>query len=279
MNDWPTLPLEDTFGDCLRKALRGNRTDAAALAQRTGIPAAEIEAWLADRGAANGEQARAIARELHLSEAKFAVRAADGWYPPLIDAPQVRRHSQHPHPSNGYVYDTGGGKAALVDPAGVPSHLLRVLREGNYDLEYILITHKHDDHCDAAQAIAAAYPVAKVVMHPLDWHAIGALASHAYAADDGGSVAFSDGTTIGMMHTPGHTDGSVCYQIGSVVFTGDMLFAGSVGGAYGYKSTYNDILHSIATKLFTLPEATAVMPGHGPATTIALERAHNPFFS
>jgi glyoxylase-like metal-dependent hydrolase (beta-lactamase superfamily II) len=115
-------------------------------------------------------------------------------------------------------------------------------------------------------------------MHPLDWHAIGSLAPGARAANDGSTLSFHDGTTIEILHTPGHTDGSVCYVIGDVVFTGDMLFAGSVGGAYGDKSTYADILRSISTKLFALPDATTVMPGHGPPTTIGLERGHNPFF-
>jgi hydroxyacylglutathione hydrolase len=83
---------------------------------------------------------------------------------------------------------------------------------------------------------------------------------------------------IRMLHTPGHTDGSSSYLFRSTVFTGDTLFAGSVGAAAGDDSTYDDILNSVRSKLFTLPSDTVVMPGHGPPTTIALEREHNPFF-
>jgi hydroxyacylglutathione hydrolase len=276
---WPTIELEDTFGDCLKKALRGHHMEPRGLAQRTGIDAREIEAWTRDRGTASAEQARAIASVLRLDPEKFAERAAGTWYPPAIEDARVRQHSQAPHPSNGYVFVLPDGKrAALIDPAGNPAHLLAVLREGGYTLEYVLITHKHDDHCDAAGAIAAAYPDAAILMHPRDVFAIGALASRAVSAENGREVAFSDGTPIRVLHTPGHTDGSVCYLIDGVLFTGDILFCDSVGGAYGDASTYGDILESIASKIFSLPDVTTIMPGHGPPTTVALEKAHNPFF-
>jgi glyoxylase-like metal-dependent hydrolase (beta-lactamase superfamily II) len=115
-------------------------------------------------------------------------------------------------------------------------------------------------------------------MHQADVHAIGAYASKALLVRDGEDLPFGDDAHIRMIHTPGHTDGSVSYLFKSNVFTGDTLFAGSVGGAYADVATYDDILNSVRSKLFTLPDETAVMPGHGPPTTIALEKAHNPFF-
>jgi hydroxyacylglutathione hydrolase len=279
MSEWPDIPLEDTFGDVLRKAMRGNGFQTRALASQTGINAHEIEEWLRDRGTADDAQARALARVLRLDPGRLAERAAGAWHPPGIDAPDVRHHPQDPHPSNGYIFFLESGKrAALVDPAGIPANLLRIVRDGPYHLQYVLITHKHADHCDATADVAAAFPQAKIVMHPLDSHAIGSLAGKALAVRDGEELPFGDGTNIRMLHTPGHTDGSVSYLFKSTVFTGDTLFAGSVGGAYGNVSTYDDILNSIRSKLFTLPEATVVMPGHGPPTTIALEQAHNPFF-
>jgi hydroxyacylglutathione hydrolase len=271
--------LEDTFGDCLRKAMRGNKVDSRQLAASTGLDAGDIDRWLADDGTADASQARTLARALHLNEDKFVERAAGTWAPPPIHLDSVRRHSQHPHPSNGYVLVPGDGKrAALVDPAGDPKHLLGVLRDGGYDLQYILITHKHDDHCDAAADVAKAFPNAKVVMHELDIAAIGALGRDATRVRDGESLPFGDdGGQIHMLHTPGHTDGSACFLFEKTLFTGDTMFAGSIGGAYGDKSTYGDILESVGEKLFTLPEDTVVMPGHGPPTTIGLERQHDPF--
>jgi len=279
MNAWPAVPLEDEFGDILRKAMRGVGVDATRLSRATGLEAARIAAWAKGDGVADDDAARAVAVVLRLDPGRLADSASARWHPPEIDSAHVRHHPQDPHPSNGYVFFLDGGKrAALVDPAGVPSNLLRVLRDGAYHLQYILVTHKHADHCDATADIAAAFPDAKIVMHEKDAAAIGSLASRALHVADGASLPFGDDVEIRMLHTPGHTDGSVSYLLKSTVFSGDTLFAGSVGGAYGDASTYDDILNSIRTRLFTLPDDTVVMPGHGPPTTIALEKHHNPFF-
>jgi len=280
------LPLEDTFGDILRKAMRGTGIGGAQLSSASGVSAAAIEQWLRDDGAASDEEARALARVLHLDGPKLTDSAAQRWYPPTIERPDIRRHAQESTVlSNGYVFFLKDSRrAALVDPAGIPQKLLRILRDGDYDLQYILITHKHDDHCDAASDVARAYPNAQIVMHKLDVHAIGSLANRALLVRDGETLPFGrNGSAIRMLHTPGHTDGSSCFLFqepgrGSL-FSGDTLFAASVGGAYGDASTYDDILNSIRNKLLTLPGDTVVMPGHGPPTTIALEKEHNPFFT
>jgi glyoxylase-like metal-dependent hydrolase (beta-lactamase superfamily II) len=273
------LPLEDTFGDILKKAMRGTGAGNAQLARATGIPAETIEHWLKDEGAATDEQARALAAVLKLDGGKLADSAAQRWHPPPIERPDVRRHSQEPQPSNGYAFFLEQGRrAALVDPAGLPQNLLRVLREGDYHLQYVLITHKHADHCDATADVARAFPQAQIVMHSLDVHAIGPLAKSAQMLRDGETLPFGDGAAIRMLHTPGHTDGSSAFLFQGSLFSGDTLFAASVGGAYGDNSTYRDILNSVRSKFFTLPDDTVVMPGHGPPSTIALEKQHNPFF-
>jgi hydroxyacylglutathione hydrolase len=274
------LPLEDTFGDIVRKAMRGTHVSDAQLASAAGVDSKALAGWLKDAGAPDETQARAVARVLRLDPGKLADAALQRWLPPTIALPDVRHHPQDPHPSNGYVFFLDGGRrAALVDPAGIPANLLRVLREGEYHLEYILVTHKHADHCDATADVAAAFPQAKIVMHALDAHAIGALAPKALPVKDGDDLPFGDGVKIRMLHTPGHTDGSSSFIFKSTIFTGDTLFAASVGGAYGDASTFDDILNSVRSKIFTLPDDTVVMPGHGPPTTVALEKAHNPFFT
>lgn len=273
------IPLEDEFGDILRKAMRGSGVGDAQLSKASGIGAAQIADWTHGKGAATADQARAVAPLLHLDPGKLADSALVAWIPPDIGVEGVRHHPQLPHPSNGYVFFLDGGKrAALVDPAGVAGTLLRMLREGAYNLQYILVTHKHPDHCDATGDVAAAFPDAQIVMHQLDVHALGGLAAKVLLVRDAEALPFGDDAEIRMMHTPGHTDGSVSYMFKSTVFTGDTLFAGSVGGAYGEVSTYEDILNSVRTRLFTLPEATVIMPGHGPPSTIADEKRHNPFF-
>jgi glyoxylase-like metal-dependent hydrolase (beta-lactamase superfamily II) len=273
------IPLEDTFADILRKAMRGVGVTENQLASSTGIPAPTIGDWLKEKGAADDAQARELATVLRLDGGKLADSAAQRWSPPHIERPDIRRHPQDPQPSNGYVFFLQGGRhAALVDPAGLPQNLLRVLRDGDYHLQYVLITHKHPDHCDASADVAAAFPQARIVMHALDVQAIGSLARSAMLLRDGETLPFGDGSSIRMLHTPGHTDGSSCYVFKDALFSGDTLFAASVGGAYGDVSTYGDILNSVRNKLFSLPDETVVMPGHGPPTTIELEKQHNPFF-
>jgi hydroxyacylglutathione hydrolase len=273
------IPLEDTFGDILRKAMRGVGVGTEQLARTSGVSAMAIERWLKDDGAASDDEARAIANVLRLDGPKLADSAAQRWNPPPIERPDIRRHAQDPHPSNGYVFFLDDGRrAALVDPAGIPQNLLRILREGHYHLQYILITHKHPDHCDATRPVAQAFPAAQIVMHKLDVRAIGSLADKALLVRDGETLPFGEGSTIRMLHTPGHTDGSSCYIFQDALFSGDTLFAASVGGAYGDASTYDDILNSVRSKLFTLPDDTVIMPGHGPPSVVGLEKEHNPFF-
>ncbi|MDQ6930256.1 MAG: MBL fold metallo-hydrolase [Candidatus Eremiobacteraeota bacterium] len=272
--------LEDEFADILKKAQRGTGLDTQTLARQSGLTASLISDWGAGKSVPDDTQARALASALGMNPSKFADAAAERWHPEPIERSGVRHHPQNPHPSNGYVFFFEGSlRAALVDPAGVPGNLLDILHDGKYHLEYILITHKHADHCDATPQIAQAFPDAKIVMHESDIAAIGNLGGNALRVKDGEDLSFGDDVRIRMLHTPGHTDGSSSFLFRSAVFTGDTLFAGSVGGAYGDASTYEDILNSVTSKLFTLPDETVVMPGHGPPSKIGWEKTHNPFFS
>ncbi len=273
------MALEDDFSDVLRKAQKGTGIDATLLAQRTGIDVFAIRGWAKGNGCANEDEARALAPLLGLDPGKFADAAAQKWHPHVAIPHDVRHHPQDPHPSNGYLFFLEDGKtAALVDPAGYPANLLRAIADGPYALRYILVTHLHSDHCDATADVAAAFPDAQIVMHRADVHAIGDLAHKALPVVDGDELAFGENAAIRMIHTPGHTDGSTSFLFRSTVFTGDTLFAGSVGGIFAKTASYADLLASVRLKLFALDDATVVMPGHGPPSTIAEEKAHNPFF-
>jgi glyoxylase-like metal-dependent hydrolase (beta-lactamase superfamily II) len=270
--------LEDDFCDILRKAQRGTGLDSATLAARSGLAETDIEAWKTGHGAPGDDAARALAKLLGLDPGKLADAAARRWEPHVRLPTDVRHHPQDPHPSNGYLFFLEDGKtAALIDPAGLPGTILGAIADGPYALRYILITHKHADHCDATADIARAFPQAEIVMHRSDVAAIGDLARQATPVLDGDELPFGDGASIRMLHTPGHTDGSSCFLFRSTLFSGDTLFAGSVGGVFGPTCTYRDLLESVRFKLFALDDATVVAPGHGPPTTIGEERAHNPF--
>jgi hydroxyacylglutathione hydrolase len=274
-----TFALEDEPGDILRKTARGLGRSPADLAARTGVAVASLDQWMRCDGLPSADEARALARELGLDPGKFAEAVAGAWHPHTGLPSDVRHHPHDPHPSNGYLFFLEDGRtAALIDPAGYPKTILDAIAEGPYALRYILITHKHADHCDATADVARAFPQAQIVMHRADAFAIGNLAANALPIVDGDELPFGDAASIRMLHTPGHTDGSSSFLFRSTIFTGDTLFAGSVGGAFGDTSTYRDILDSVRTKLFALDDATVVMPGHGPPTTIGAEKAHNPYF-
>ena len=275
---WPQIGLEDDPADVLRKAQRGTGIDIPELAHRTGIDLHDVQAWRSGEAVPTEDQARAVATVLRLDPGKFADSMLRRWYPETSAPAEVRHHPHDPHPSNGYLFFLQDGKtAALIDPAGYPPTLLRAVNEGPFALRYILITHKHADHCDATADVARAFPDAQIVMHRADVAAIGSLARRALPVVDGDELPFGDDASIRMLHTPGHTDGSSCFLFRSTVFTGDTLFAGSVGGVFADVATYDDLLASVRFKLFALDDDTVVMPGHGPPSTIAQERAHNPF--
>ena len=273
------LDREDTFGDIMRKASGGTNTSPLALAHAASIDPDRLDALGRDESAPTEEEARAIARALKLDPGKLADIGCRDWKPDVHEQPKHIGHQvNEPHPSNGYFLILEKQRvAAFVDPGGRPDNIVAVLKRSPVSLEYILLTHKHHDHIDALPDVRAAFPQARVVVHRLDAPAIGDQARNAIDINDGDTIPFGDGE-IRLIHTPGHTDGSSCFIYQGSIFTGDTLFAGSVGRVFGDRFGYEDLLAGACTKIFSMPEDTVVLPGHGPPSTIAQERAHNPFF-
>jgi len=155
----------------------------------------------------------------------------------------------------------------------------------------VLLTHGHFDHILGLADVAAKWPV-DVCLNPADrpllpksveWARDLGLAVKSYEgpiADlaDGDIVRFGN-TELTVLATPGHTRGGVCFHSAkdAVVFTGDTLFAGSIGRTDLEEGNLEDLLESISKKLLPLDGDTVVLPGHGPATSIGYERSTNPF--
>jgi hydroxyacylglutathione hydrolase len=273
------IELEDTFGDIVGKASDGTKTNLQELSQKTGIEHMRLSELAVDKSQPTEQEAYTIAAALKLSPAKLADSALHRWYP---DEPRLPKFVTHqinaPHPSNGYfLILRERNVGAFVDPAGVPVNITDGFKQAGVDLQYILVTHKHHDHADALAAVRRAFPKATVVVHPIDGEALGSAARGAEPVSEGASLPFGD-DEIHMLHTPGHTDGSSCFIYKGSIFTGDTLFAGSVGRSFGGRFGYADLLSNVRAKVLTLPEATVVFPGHGPVSTVAQERVHNPFF-
>lgn len=184
--------------------------------------------------------------------------------------------------------DTGEGM--IIDPAGRAGRVLEYVRERGLSIKYIVYTHAHPDHVLRA-AECAGETGAEVVGHRLAAKIMNGLLMRAMS---GFGLAFKpvpptmavdDGDTLSVgrlgfrvLHTPGHSPDSICLYGGGALFTGDLLFAGSVGRTDIPGGSHKKLAQSIREKILPLPDETPVWPGHGPGTTIAVERRANPFF-
>lgn len=194
--------------------------------------------------------------------------------------------------ANCYVVgDDDTGEVLVIDPGDQAAALAQHLRGESVVVRYVFVTHAHLDHSGGAHELLEAFPDARFVMHPLDHPSIALQApsaaswyGHAVTPPRAPDVPAEHGGTLEvgrhrftLLHTPGHTPGSVCLAGEGGVFTGDVLFQGSIGRHDFPGSSGPDLLRSIKHHLLTLPPETRVYPGHGPATTIEDERRHNPF--
>jgi glyoxylase-like metal-dependent hydrolase (beta-lactamase superfamily II) len=155
-------------------------------------------------------------------------------------------------------------EAVVVDACFEARKILDAARDA--DVVGILETHGHFDHVEALPEVKEALDV-DVYAHPADDYPVEIDRPLA----DGDTVSFGR-RSVAVLHTPGHTPGSVCFACGSHLVSGDTLFPGGPGNTRGDSRLFAQIIESIRTKLFVLPDATAVYPGHGADTTIGAER-------
>ncbi|HEU0191178.1 MAG TPA: MBL fold metallo-hydrolase [Mycobacterium sp.] len=197
-----------------------------------------------------------------------------------------------------------GADAIIVDPGQrAMGPLRRILDENRLTPAAVLLTHGHIDHIWSAQKVSDTYGC-PTYLHPEDRfmltdpiRSLGTLPGHGLFGAlsklmfkeprqvveldrDGDKIDLGDiGVTID--HTPGHTRGSVVFRVygdeSELAFTGDTLFAGSVGRTDLPGGSGRDLLNSIVGKLLVLDDATVLLPGHGPRSSIGAERRHNPF--
>ena len=187
----------------------------------------------------------------------------------------------------------GSDRALIVDPGDEPELLLNAIRELGVELDGILLTHTHFDHVGAVAPVAKAtgaevwVPAAeKFVLDDINkfvpWPDFGPFESYdAEHTLKGGETLELAGFEIDVLFTPGHSPGHVTFSIPDeqAIFSGDVLFQGSIGRTDLPGGDMATLLQSILTLVDTLPESTSVHPGHMGLTTHGAERASNPFLA
>lgn len=189
--------------------------------------------------------------------------------------------------TNCYVVSDDAGNAVIIDCDGDPRPLYFYISEFNLNPTHILLTHGHFDHIGAVEAVKGKYGC-KVVAGKDEFRILTDPAANC-SIYGGGAITVlpdelvSDGDSIvvgdmkfDVLFTPGHTEGSLCYILGDNIFSGDTLFQGSCGRTDLATGDWSTILRSLKL-LRDLPGDYTVYPGHGPSTTMEIERCSNPF--
>lgn len=189
---------------------------------------------------------------------------------------------------NCYVLHRRDSDAAIViDPGLQNARTLQLLEANSWRCERILLTHGHGDHVNGVPAMVASHGC-RVALHPADREQLVTMRLLPGIPEDIADVVIDDdlsdgqvilwhGLDIGVIHTPGHTRGSVCFLVGTDLLSGDTLFRRGVGRADLPGGDWQRLLVSVEQRLYALPPDTVVHPGHGLSTTVAEEMASNPF--
>ena len=200
----------------------------------------------------------------------------------------IKTFVEAPIENNNYlIIDEDSKEAVLVDCSGeILEKIEPILQEKNAVLKYILLTHGHFDHITGITENLGS----KVLMHNADMNWVNNINQYLpmlglpampiphineFISDN--QVLKIGQTDIKVIHTPGHTQGGVCFLIENSLFSGDTIFKESVGRCDLEGGDFEQLSESIETKIFTLPDEITIYPGHGPKTTVKWEKQHNRF--
>ena len=191
---------------------------------------------------------------------------------------------------NSYLV-VNGKKAFIIDPGSGIRSMLAKIQSDKLELEAIIATHGHIDHIDGVNTVKKQYKVPFYV-NSQDSQLIQTVQMQArmFGVPDPGKISPDRelpssgelevaGLKLDLFHTPGHSQGSVSILIDNILFAGDTLFNFSIGRTDLPGGNYAQLITSIQSKILILPDETRVLSGHGPETTVGMERKMNPFLS
>jgi glyoxylase-like metal-dependent hydrolase (beta-lactamase superfamily II) len=189
---------------------------------------------------------------------------------------------------NCYLVKCGpAGHGVIIDPGDEGARIEAEARAIGLEPEAILLTHGHIDHVNAAGVLRRRFR-SRVVCHAADRKmvedgeilSLWGLQREPCKVDQeirDGDIVPVGGTEIKVIHSPGHTQGSVCFMIDSMLFSGDVLFKGSIGRTDLPGGSDREMAKTLQTRIAVLDSEVRVYPGHGPETTLGYEKMHNPF--
>jgi len=275
------MNLEDHLGDIVRKARDMSRVSAAVAAAAAGISESQLAA-LEETGNAAGLRINfaALAKAIGLNPQKLE-GIAKGWLPGPKDLsiwrelrPFTTADDEGITVNSYLVWDEVNRDAALFDTGLDATPALKRLEENHLVLRHIFFTHSHWDHVDALPKIREAWPKAKL-------HS-GSKNAPVDQRNKPSEIIHLGGLRITHRETPGHADDGVTYLVGNweddaphVAIVGDTIFAGSMGRG---NDSWDLARQKVREQILSLPPDTLLCPGHGPLTTVAEEKEHNPFF-
>ncbi len=271
--------LEDHLGDIIGKARAMSGVSTAAAASAAGISEAELSAMEATGQTGKRPDFAALANLIGLNPARLE-GIANGWLPAEKDLSVWRELRQISTTECGntvhcyLIWDGSPATPRCSTPAGMPRPVFKLIDENQLQLKHLFITHTHEDHVAGLQQIRERFP--KIHLHT---DAKGAPPQQRNRRND---FIMLGSLRITNRETPGHAEDGVTYIIGTwpddaphVAIVGDAIFAGSIGRG---NQSWDLARQKAREQIFTLPAETLICPGHGPLTTVAEEKAHNPFF-
>jgi glyoxylase-like metal-dependent hydrolase (beta-lactamase superfamily II) len=269
--------LEDHLGDIVRKARAMNDISIATAAKTAGISEPELSA-LEESGKISGKiNFAALEKILGLRKLEAI---ANGWLPLPKDLSQWREIRVFTTAGDGFavncylVWDEVTRDAALFDTGLDAKPILDCIAAEQLQLKHIFITHSHWDHVEALPKIREMFP--KVKLHS------GSKNAPVDQRNKTAEIVHLGGLRVTHRETPGHAEDGVTYMVGNwqedaplIAIVGDTIFAGSMGNGNGQ---WDLAKQKVREQILSLPPATLICPGHGPLTTVAEEKEHNPFF-